>query len=74
MADEKAKLDFAVKTTGAILEEHLGAIPAAKAKAMRREIHSLFVKPFRFARTGKASVSRRTAGPRPLSRTSAERS
>jgi len=41
MATKKIKLEAAVRRTAAILEDHLGSLPPAEAKATLREIHSL---------------------------------
>ena len=72
MAIKKAKLDAAVRRTAEIIEEHLGTLPPAEAKAMLKDIHKLALKSSRSANRGKASRSRRSGGPRPLSRASAK--
>ncbi len=72
MAIKKSKLDAAVRRTAGIIEEHLGALPATKAKAMLKDIHKLAVKSSCSAGRGEVSRSRRSGGPRPLSRASAK--
>ena len=72
MAIKKAKLDAAVKRAAAIIQDHLGTLPVAEAKAMRKDLHKLAVKSSQPARRGKASRSRRSVGPRPLSHASAK--
>jgi hypothetical protein len=39
MPTKKSKLDAAVRGTAAIIEDHLGSLPPAEAKAMLRDIH-----------------------------------
>jgi len=41
MAIKKAKLDAAVKRAAAIIQDHLGTLPVAEAKAMRKDLHKL---------------------------------
>ena len=69
-----SKLDQAAERTAEILIEHMSTLPLEKAKAMREEIRRLAAKPSRRAGRGKTSGSRRSAGPRPVSRTSAKSS
>jgi hypothetical protein len=72
MPQKKAKLGKAAERIAEILGQHLKSLSMAEAKAMRKEIHNLAVKSSRSASRGKASQSRKSAGPRPLSRTSAK--
>jgi len=44
MAIKKTRLDAAARRTAEIIEEHLGALPPAEAKAMLKDIHKLAVK------------------------------
>jgi hypothetical protein len=50
MAIKKSKLDEAVRRTAEIIEEHLGTLPPADAKAMLKDIHKLAVKSSRPAK------------------------
>ena len=72
MAKKKTILDKAVDRTAEILLAHFSTLPPAEARAMRKEIHALAIKPSRSARRGKTSRSPRTAGLRRLSRGSAK--
>jgi len=72
MSIKKTKLDAAVRRTAEIIEEHLATLPPTAAKAMLKDLHKLAVKSSRSANRGKASRSRRSADPRPLSRASAK--
>ncbi len=72
MGIKKMKLDAAVKKATAIIHDHLGTLPAAEAKAMRKDLHKFAVKSSQSASRGKASRSCRSAGPRPLSHASAK--
>jgi len=71
---KKTKIDAAVERAAEIIESHLGNLPPAEARSMRKEIHALAVKPSRSARHGKGSRSPKSAGPRLLSRASAKSS
>ena len=57
MGIKKTKLDVAVKKATAIIRDHLGTLPAAEAKAMRKDLHKFAVKSFQSANRGKASRS-----------------
>jgi hypothetical protein len=72
MRIKKTKLDAAARRMAGVIEEHLGTLPPTDAKAMLKDLHKLAVKSSRSANRGKASRSRRNAGPRPLSRASAK--
>jgi len=50
MEKKKAKLDKVVERTAEIVQAHLGTLPIARAKAMRKELHRLAVKSSRSAR------------------------
>src|SRR6266851_2107474 len=65
-AKKKTILDKAVERTAEILLAHFSTLPPAEAKAMRKEIHALAVKPSHSARRGKTLRSLRNAGLRPL--------
>ena len=50
MKKKKTKLDKAVERTAEIIQAHLGTLPIAQAKAMRKELHRLAVTSSRSAR------------------------
>jgi hypothetical protein len=49
MAHKKISLDVAVKRTAEILQDYFATLPAADAKAMRRELSALAAKSSRSA-------------------------
>jgi hypothetical protein len=49
MAKKKNTLDKAVERTAEILLAHFSTLPPSEAKAMRKEIHDLAVRPSRSA-------------------------
>jgi hypothetical protein len=74
MATKKTKVDVAARRIAALLEEHIGTLPPGEAKELLSDVNRLAAKSSRTASRGKASQSRRTADPRPLSRASAKHS
>lgn len=68
MSRKKNALDRAAARAAEIISAHLKTLPATEAEAMRKELRALAVKSSRSARRGKASRSRKSGGPRPLSR------
>ena len=71
MARKKSKSDTAIERMADLILEHAGTLSPSRGKAMLRDILGLSVKSSRSATRGKASRSRKSAGPRPLSRKSA---
>ncbi len=59
MPRKKTKLDIAAAKAAEIIQAHLETLPTAEAKAARREIHALAVRPSRSANREKASRSRK---------------
>ena len=72
MARKKTKLDVTAVRLAEMIQAHLDTLPRAQAQAMRKEIHTLAVKPSRSVGRGKASRTRKTSDPRLLSRICAE--
>lgn len=72
MTRRKSKLDIATEKAARIIEAHMETLPPMEAREMREEIHALARKSSRPANRGKASRSRKSGGPHPLSRVSAK--